>query len=286
MSHISKILNERPKDFDGFWASVSKVKTYDSCPAKYKFSYIEKLPRKSWDFHVYGKFLHKVLEDYHLERLNGSVLSDNVLMQNCFKAGIEEYKSELTKTQIEDGHKICVQYLQLLADQSEDGTQPEILSVEEDFFIDIDGKVLLRGFIDRVQMDPDGVLHVADYKTSKSSRYLKKDSFQLLTYAYVKCLQDPSIKKIRTSYIMLKLNFEYVTFEFTRAKVMKIGERFLKYAKTIQEEDIFSPNTSPLCMYCDYTESCDAGQEFIEDYKEKKKQRVKRSARNWGAQSW
>lgn len=281
----AQILGGKPEKYDGFWASVSKVKTFDTCPAKYQYSYIQKLPKKTWDFHTFGKFLHKVLEDFHLERLDGNTGPDNVLMAQCFKGGIKEYET-LTTEQKDDAFEICTQYLSRLASKRADKSLPEIVSVEEDFWVDIDGKVLLRGFIDRVQRDPDGILHVADYKTSKSSRYLKKDDFQLLTYAYVKCVQDPSIKKIRTSYIMLKLDFEYVTFEFERDEVMKIAERFLEYADRIQSESLFRPETSPLCGWCDYREFCEDGEKFWQEYENKKKKRSRKRSKSWGATSW
>jgi ATP-dependent helicase/DNAse subunit B len=45
--------------------SVSKAKTFDDCKAKYKFCYIQKLPRIDRDFHIFGKFLHSTLESFH-----------------------------------------------------------------------------------------------------------------------------------------------------------------------------------------------------------------------------
>ena len=66
--------------------SVSKTKTFLDCKAKYKFCYIEKLPRKDWDFHTFGKFCHKVLEDFHNAYVkNNSTEPFNIEMGKAFK---------------------------------------------------------------------------------------------------------------------------------------------------------------------------------------------------------
>src|SRR5690606_31482366 len=87
--------------------SVSKVKTFDSCAAKFKYSYIEKLPKKEWDFHVFGTFCHDTLENFHLKLIekakeieleegdNKDALQVNdwpELMKQCFISSIESFK--------------------------------------------------------------------------------------------------------------------------------------------------------------------------------------------------
>ena len=69
MEKIASLLKEKPSEFDGLWLSVSKAKTFDDCQAKYRFSYIEKLPRKTWSFHILGRFAHSVLEAFHRARI-------------------------------------------------------------------------------------------------------------------------------------------------------------------------------------------------------------------------
>jgi CRISPR/Cas system-associated exonuclease Cas4 (RecB family) len=277
------VLPEKPKSFNGFWASVSKIKTYESCPCKYKYNYIDKLPKKTYDFHITGKFAHFILEHFYLKRLDGDIRPDNVLMKECFKAGVKEYEKDLTQEQKTEVHKMMVKFLEKLIKQKEAKKSSEVLSVEEEFYIDIEGKVLIQGYIDRVQMDSDSILHVADYKTSKSKKYLEKDDFQLMTYAFVKCLQDPSIKKIRTSYIMLKHDFDLITFEFDREQVMKVQDLFLNYADEILKDKLHRPNPTILCKWCDFSEHCVEGQNFINALETKKNGKSKKT---WGKCGW
>lgn len=277
MKVTASILKSKKESNADLALSVSKVKTFDSCKAKYRYCYIEKLPRKEWHFHVFGKFLHQILEDFHNELMEDSNLDFEILMNKCFKESIKKYKS-LTKSQIDDAFKIIQEYLSQLKVQKNEKSLPDILAIEKSFFIDLGGKVLLNGYIDRIQVDPDQVLHVADYKTTKDKKYLT-DYFQLLTYAFALMLEDPELEKIRTSYVLLRHGFEYITKEYTRKEVMKVGDKFIKYAENIGTEKLWRPEPQFLCKYCDYLDVCNEGKRYL----------VKRGVLNepgFGAISW
>lgn len=275
MACKATVLTERPKTDLALSLSVSKVKTFKDCKAKFKFSYVEKLPRKDWEHLIFGKFLHEVLENFHKQLMENSQAQLHILMTECFKQSSVNWKDKLNVAQKQEAREILGVYLKQITEQKNNGTMPTILSVEKDFFIDIDGKILLNGFIDRIQMDPDGVLHVSDYKTTKKKEYLKKDYFQLLTYAYVMCLEDPKLEKVRTSYILLRHNFETIIKEYSRNDIMKVEKKFLDYAESIHAEKLYRPTPTPLCDYCDYLDLCDAG-----------KNRNGKSESKFGALDW
>ena len=65
MKITAKLLDDKKASAAELPLSVSKVKTFDDCKAKYRYTYIEKLPRKEWSFHIFGSFLHLVLEEFH-----------------------------------------------------------------------------------------------------------------------------------------------------------------------------------------------------------------------------
>jgi CRISPR/Cas system-associated exonuclease Cas4 (RecB family) len=115
--------------------------------------------------------------------------------------------------------------------------------------------------IDRVQIDVDNVMHVVDYKSSKSKKYLAKDFFQLLTYAFVCLDKNPDLKVIRASYMMLKFDNEYITTEFKVPDILKIKNKYLDYAHKIRTTTEYEPNPSALCNYCDHLDLCPQGQE-------------------------
>lgn len=244
--------------------SVSKTKCFLDCKAKYKYNYIDKLPRKVWSFHTFGKFCHKVLEDFHNEYINGSVEPYNVTMSKAFKNAYNLYKEDMDPQMKKDCWEIINQYLKIIK-QNKFG----VIACEKNFDFSLEGheNIILNGMIDRIQVDDDNVIHVCDYKTSKNKKYLKDDFFQLLTYAYVISLEDPSIEKVRASYIMLRHNFEYITTEFKPKDILKLKDKYIEYANRILEEKDFEPNPTKLCEYCDFSHVCEASKKVMDPSK-------------------
>ncbi len=245
--------------------SVSKTKTFIDCKKKFQYAYIEKLPRKEWEHHTFGKFCHKVLEDFHLAYINGSNEPFNIEMSKAYKNAIIEYKDGMTTEMKKDCWAIIDKYLRLITNDKKNNSLPNVLACEKSFNFPISEKVSLNGMIDRVQLDADNVLHVCDYKTVKNKKYIKNDFFQLLTYAYVMLMEDPSITKIRASYILLRYDFEYITTEFSVPEILTIKDKYLEYARQMIEEKEFPPNPTPLCGYCDYLNSCPSGKSKVFD---------------------
>lgn len=240
--------------------SVSKTKTFEDCKAKFKFCYIDKLPRIERDFHTFGKYLHQVLENFHKALIETPSRRDDWLtvLDEAWDAAYKEYEDKMTGLQYKEAREIVEEYKALLKEEG----LPTVIAVEKPFYINLNKKVLLNGFIDRVQIDPDGMVHVADYKTTKNPKYLK-DFFQVMTYCYALCLEDPSIKKFRASFILLRHNFDYLTQEFTREEVISVAEKFIKAASNIEEEKLWRPNPQFLCKYCDYLDHCKSGKNYL-----------------------
>lgn len=243
--------------------SVSKTKTFIDCKAKFNYSYNLKLPKKEWDFHILGKFCHKVLEDFHITYINGSDAPYNVTMSEAFKNAVAEYKNSITPEMKKECRGLIDQYLRIVSNDKKNNLSANVLACEKNFQLLIDGNILLNGMIDRIQLDSDNVIHVADYKTTKNKKYLKEDWFQLLTYAYVILLENPEIEKVRASYILLRHDFEYITKEFYPKEIMQVEKQYVSYAEQIRKESKFEPNPSFLCNYCDFLVHCDAGKQKV-----------------------
>jgi CRISPR/Cas system-associated exonuclease Cas4 (RecB family) len=268
-------LESFPKGLDYLTLSVSKAKTFKQCKAKFHFSYIQKLPQKEMDFHLFGKFLHEVLERFEKEIINGSILSDNIILKNVYDQTLDVWvskrksdektkdKLQMTDDQLKECFDILCGYLYYRSVLKKEGKLPTPICAEKPFYINVKNKVLINGYIDLVKRDVDGVLHVADYKTSKNSKYLEKDFLQLKTYAYVMCLEDPNLELVRCSYVMLRDKFRPVMVEYKREELIDIENKFIEFADSINEEKLFRPSTSPLCGYCDFLEKCDAGMQKV-----------------------
>jgi len=252
----SKVLAAKPEEHLNMSLSVSKCKTFTSCKLKFKYTYIDKLPQKEWSFFLTGTFAHEILELFYKQIINGSTESPNIILSKAWKEAYLNFKAKLTSDQTKEVKGFMMVFLKMYCEEL---NKPKVIAVEDNFYIDVDGRVLLNGFIDRVQIDPDGVLHVADYKTTKDKKDLKKDFFQLLLYAFVMCLRDPSLQQVRGSYILLRHNFESIVKTFERDEIMQIESKILAYADSIDAEKLYRPQTSFLCNYCSFQDICPEG---------------------------
>lgn len=241
--------------------SVSKSATFNSCKKKYQFAYIHKLPRKEWEHHIFGRFVHRILEIFHLTYINGSTASYATVMSDAFNEAMVEFKGKINQSSKDEAFNILSIYLQRLTSNKNEVSK--ILAVEKNFNLEINEKLILTGMIDRIQFDEDEVYHVLDYKTSKSKSYLKDDTLQLLTYAYVIYKENPDIEKVRVSYIMLRHNCEFLTKEFKLEEILSVKDIYEQYADDIIKENEFAANPQNLCYFCDYIDRCNEGKLHI-----------------------
>ncbi|HUU87194.1 MAG TPA: PD-(D/E)XK nuclease family protein, partial [Candidatus Glassbacteria bacterium] len=171
------------------------------------------------------------------------------------------YEKKLTKEQIDEGYGIMKLYLHQLLDK---GTLPQIVAVERKIWEPVDGELNFIGYIDRLQKDDDGIIHVMDYKTTKNKRYLK-DRTQLILYAYFTYLKNPDIDKIRSSFILLRHKNALMTEEHSVAELINTKDKFVKSWQEIKEEKLFRPNSRyDTCTICDYSDRCMEGRELLQ----------------------
>src|ERR1700723_475502 len=239
--------------------SVSKTKTWNQCKKQFEFNYILKFPKKERDYHILGKYCHFVLEWFHQQYIDGCILPYNITMTDAFKMAWIEYKDKMTPEMKKECWDIINKYLVMITKDKNAGLPANVISVEKRFDFAISENIILNGAIDRIQLDADNVFHVCDYKTTKNKKYLKNDWFQLLTYAFVMLHEDPTIEKVRGSYILLRHDFEHITTEFSKQEILAVGEKFEQYASQIRSEKDYAATTSALCNFCDFQEHCIEG---------------------------
>lgn len=232
--------------------SVSRTKTFADCKKKYDYQYNLKLPKKIWDHHILGSCIHKILEEFHLHYLNGGTLKYNEAMKEAYLKGMEEFKDKLKPEMIAEIRSMADQYLRIVYKTK----HHHVISCEKPFSMMVREDINVNGAIDRIQIDPDGVYHVGDYKTVRNEKYLVNEFFQLETYAYVVYTEHPEITKVRASYIMLRHGFKHITREIDLATMLKIPGKFIDYAEKITAEKEFPATPTPLCDYCDFQEVC------------------------------
>jgi RecB family exonuclease len=204
-----------------------------------------------------------VLEKFHKHYLGEAPhLPFADCMQQSFKQARENWKDRITKEQLIEAYAIMVKYLTLVTEQPKEDA-PEILNIEKKIWITIDDEFIFYGFIDRVQRDKDGMLHVLDYKSTKDPKYLK-DRTQLLLYGYSLLVEDDKLQKLRSSYLLLKHDLKPMLAEHNPDELIAAKNAFAESWRKITCDKLFRP--TPIfykCNMCDYITHCKEGQKLI-----------------------
>jgi len=229
--------------------SASSLKTYTQCPRKYYFTYIDKQPKKDWGHLELGNFVHGVLEDFHNQLKDDNIGEDDwgELLTTICKNRVSEFKLE--PEQKRASKEMLKLYLDLLR---RDGL-PNVLFNEKDFNIKLKDDLIIRGFIDRIDSDPDLGFHIVDYKTGKS-KYL--DDFQLLIYGIYLLNENPDVAKFKASYLALAEGSKMLSYTFTKTDVQRVVSKIIAIADQIREDKTWEPKPQFLCSYCDFEEIC------------------------------
>jgi RecB family exonuclease len=233
--------------------SVSSIKTFQDCPKKYWYGYIEKPPieKKPWVHLELGSCLHAALENFHLFLIEQPLPQAEYagLMKKCMESALKEFNKELLTPEFSNMKSIMQSYLNSIKESG----LPNVLWVEKPFEITI-GNYFLKGFIDRVDLVSPGVYKVVDYKTTKNPAYL--DKFQLLVYAMILREELPDLEEISGSYVLLKHDCKEKSWNFTAKELDLCKEQIVKYGDLIFNEKEWEKKTSKLCDFCDYKELC------------------------------
>lgn len=234
--------------------SASSMKTYEQCPRKYYFNYIEKVPTKHWEHFDLGNLCHKTLEIFHKEYMNKTDVDKRSLEQMMgfgFSLARKDFP-DMREELLADAKGMLLKYLSLIKKEG----VPIVKGVETSFTFNVTDNVLIRGFIDRLDITKDKGYKIVDYKTTKNEKYL--DEFQLLIYGLWLRNNYPDVKNFEGSYVLLRHDSKEKKYKFTMEDVDKVEKKIIKYADMIRDEDSWVPIPTRLCNWCDFKEICPA----------------------------
>jgi len=163
--------------------SHRQVDDYQTCPLKYRFIHVLRVPIRRHHAVVYGETVHKVVEYYLLRRAAGAYTP----LEDLLAVYEREWESQgfLTREH-EEARKAAGRQalIRFWHDEEATGTKPTW--VEKEFLVTL-GRDRVRGRFDRVDEELLGAV-IVDYKTSEVSRQAEADrkaaeSLQLKIYA-------------------------------------------------------------------------------------------------------
>ena len=233
--------------------SASSIGTYEKCPKKYHYQYIEKpkVDRPEWIHLEFGSCAHRALELFHLDLLKNvrEPSEYSAVMRESFKKALSEFNVELLRPELPYLREIIQDYLDLI---KKEGLPPAI-SAEMGFEFLIEG-FKVRGYIDRVDKLGPEEYEVVDYKTTKSPRYLT--DFQLRLYALAVRERYPDAKLIHGSYVLLKHKSKSKRWTFSEQDLLDTFNHVVRVGTDIDVEETWEKKPTMLCNWCDFKSIC------------------------------
>ncbi|MFL5846657.1 MAG: ATP-dependent helicase [Solirubrobacteraceae bacterium] len=247
-----------PKRGEGLVLSASDIETYRTCPLKYKFARVFRIPSEPTVNQRFGIVIHQVLERYHRGdemRIDPHPPSVDELL-GLLEAGWRRsgFGSSDEERQL---HEKATTALQRYHARFE--SEPARPVWFEKAFSFRMGNHTLRGRVDRVDELPDGRYELIDYKTGrpKSASQLRED-VQLSLYA-VGAREAWQVDAGQQSYLYV-LDDEKVPVPTEEIDRDWISDTVFEVADGILGQG-FEPTPSyAACSICDYRIACPAAE--------------------------
>jgi DNA helicase-2/ATP-dependent DNA helicase PcrA len=249
-----------PRRGDGVVLSATDIDTYRTCPLKYKFARVFRIPQEPTLHQRFGILVHQVLERYHAAGRDSrpgpahSGLPELLgLLETGWRRGGFGDSEEERQLRGKAASALTRYHERFRSEEAEP------VWFERQFTFKL-GPHLLRGRVDRVDRLPDGDYELIDYKTGrpKSAAQLTED-VQLSLYA-VGAREAWRLEASRQAYYYL-LDDQKVEVpaddgdraEWVQEVVMEVAAGILSQG--------FEPTPSfAACSICDYRLACPAAE--------------------------
>src|SRR5208283_2712799 len=154
--------------------SYSQMNTYMTCPLKYRFHYIDQVePPFVSSALVFGSCIHEAVGGFYQSCLEGDLLSPSQVHDVYRQAWESCSKEQEIRFFNGDAADSLTTKAKLMLDVFHEAFDPgvQIIGIEEPFEVDLGKRIPpLVGWIDAVELAPDGTVSVIDLKTA-SKRY-------------------------------------------------------------------------------------------------------------------
>lgn len=243
--------------------SPSRVESFTSCPMAFRFASIEKLPEAPGPQATKGSLVHRALELLFThppaDRLGDAV-------QLSFQRACLEYDTDPEFTGLglsadertnfhADAWTLVESYLRM-----EDPTQVRDIGLELRLEAPVGG-LMLRGIIDRLDLDEQGELIVTDYKTGRAPSQRQEQGRLGGVHFYSFLCESVLGRRPVAIRLMYLRSGETITATPTEQSVKFLTTRTAAVFKAVERACLtgdFRPRQGPLCNYCSFQAWCPA----------------------------
>lgn len=262
-----------PVDGERVLASLSPSRAADfrTCPLMYRLRMIDRLPEAPSPDAMRGTVVHKVLEDlFDLPAADRTPERAEAMVQDAWEFVLDAEPEAAT----------------LFLDEGGDGTGAEITAwlascrerlrgyfaledprrlepAERELYVEtlLDSRLLLRGFVDRIDVAPDGAIRVVDYKTGRSPGvgFESKALFQMRFYALVIWRTRGVVPAmLRLVYLGDGQMVSYQPDEQDLLATERLVEAIWHAIERARDSGEFLPSPGFACSWCSFQAHCPA----------------------------
>ena len=239
--------------------SPSRAGDFMTCPLLYRFRTIDRLPEPFSPDAVRGTVVHKVLEDlFDLPAAERTPSAAAALVQPAWEAMLAE-EPEVAEMFGAEGPEIGAWLASCRESRSSatshSRTRRRLEPAERELYVEtlLDSKLLLRGFVDRVDVAPTGEIRVVDYKTGRAPHeaFEAKALFQMKFYALVLWRTRGVVPTmLQLIYLGSGEVLRYAPDERELLATERKVEAVWKAITRAQETGDWRPRPSALCGWC------------------------------------
>jgi putative RecB family exonuclease len=246
--------------------SPSRAADFIQCPLLYRFRVVDRIPERPSPVAVRGTVVHAALERlFDLPAEQRTLQAATQLLAPQWER-IREESPELAGLFADDAVALaqglaCAEDLLARWFSMEDPTRLEPSDRELYVETRLDDGLVLRGYVDRIDVSADGRVRIVDYKTGRApSEYSEaKAMFQMKFYALVLWrLRGRLPSLLQLVYLgngeILRYSPEEADLLATERKVKALWVAIQRAARTGD----WRPSPSKLCDWCDHHALCPA----------------------------
>lgn len=235
--------------------SFSRVDTYETCPLKYRFGYVDKLPSQPSPALSWGSSIHAALERFWDQKLPACPPVEE-LLQALYDSWDDSGFAGMPREEKVRWYRHAQDVLRRHHARHAASYLPAV-ACEEWFALDIGDGIEVVGSIDHVARAASGGIGIVDWKTNRKARPRRHvaASLQLAIYTLAAVeLWGQEPEWVALDYVVpgvrVTVEREEIDVDAALATIRNVAARI--------RSELFPPKPGALCGWCDYRGECPA----------------------------
>ena len=232
--------------------SHSSMSTYDQCPFKWKLKYIDRLPERPKHYFSFGQAVHSALE--HMYSGDSCPAADQVVQAFLSAWSDAGFKDDAAiRKGKREGEAMLRAYH---AAHAAEWRKPLGVELRFSFMVH---HVPVGGVIDRLDILPDGTLHVIDYKTGRELEPGRAESDQQLTmYQAAAARMFPESEVSEVSFLHVPTGATLTAPARGPDRLCVLESTILRTHAAMSTGEFPCKPSEAACQWCDFKALCPA----------------------------